>query len=218
MNMKISWLGHASFIIESGGKRLITDPFDEKLGYPVYEEEVDIATVSHDHWDHNASGRLKGNPIVVKGTGKFNIDGFKISGFPSFHDKSGGKERGINTIFKISTEGIDLLHMGDLGHVLSPEQYLALGKIDILLLPVGGVYTLDADEAYEIVQAIKPAVVIPMHFNTPHLCFELSPVEQFTSKFDQVIKQAFLEMTADNLPEQAEIIVLDYTSRLTGQE
>ncbi len=216
--MKITWLGHASFLIESGGKKLISDPFNEKLGYPVYEEEVDIATVSHEHWDHNATSRLKGNPAVIKSTGEFNIAGFKIIGFPAYHDKSKGKERGNNTVYKICAEGINLLHMGDLGHLLSSEQYLRLGQVDLLLLPVGGVYTIDADEAYQIVQAINPAIIIPMHFNTPHLCFELAPVEQFTCKFDQVIKQPFLEITADNLPEQAEIIVLDYTSRLTGQE
>ncbi len=213
--MKMSWLGHASFLIESGGKKLITDPFDEKLGYPPYDEEVDITTVSHEHWDHSAASNLKGKPVVVKGTGEFNVDGFQIIGFSTFHDKSSGKKRGINTVYKICVEDINLLHMGDLGHVLSPEQYLGLGKVDLLLLPVGGVYTVDADEAYQIVKAINPAVVIPMHFNTPHLCFKLDPVEQFTSKFDQVIKQAFLEITADKLPEQVEIIVLDYTSRLT---
>ncbi len=213
--MKISWLGHASFLIESGGKKLITDPFNEKLGYPPYDEEVDIATVSHEHWDHSATDILKGNPVVVKGTGEFNVGGFQIIGFSTFHDKSSGKKRGINTVYKICIEGINLLHMGDLGHLLSPEQYLGLGKVDLLLLPVGGVYTVDADEAYQIVKAINPAVVIPMHFNTPHLCFKLDPVEQFTSKFDQVIKQPFLEITADKLPEQVEIIVLDYTSRLT---
>ena len=213
--MKVSWLGHASFIIESGGKKLISDPFDEKLGYPVYEEEVDIATVSHEHWDHNATSILKGNPVVVKGTGEFKINGFTIIGFPTYHDKSRGKNRGSNTVYKICAEGINLLHMGDLGHILSPEQYLGLGQVDLLLLPVGGVYTIDADEAYQIVQAINPAIVIPMHFNTPHLSFELASLEQFASKFDQVVKQPFLEITANSLPEQAEIIVLDYTSQLT---
>ncbi len=213
--MRISWLGHASFLIESGGKKLISDPFDEKLGYPVYEEEVDISTVSHEHWDHSAVSILKGQPVVVKGTGDFEINGFKITGFPTYHDNKKGKKRGPNTVYKICTEGIDLLHMGDLGHLLSAEEYKMIGKVDILLLPVGGVYTVNADEAYQIVQAIHPTVVIPMHFNTPHLCFELDPVEKFTCKFDQVIKQPFLEITADNFPEQDEIIVLDYTSRLT---
>lgn len=214
--MRISWLGHASFLIESGGKKLVTDPFDEKLGYPVYIEEVDIATVSHEHWDHNAAGRLKGNPVQVRGVGEFAIDRFKIKGFPTYHDKSGGKQRGANTVYKICIEGINLLHMGDLGHVPSPEQYLQLGQVDLLLLPVGGVYTVDAQEAYQIVQDINPKVIIPMHFNTPHLSFELDPLEQFTCKFNQVIKQPYLEITADNLPEQTEIVVLDYTSRLTG--
>ncbi len=213
--MRIDWLGHASFLIESGGKKLITDPFDESLGYPVAEEEVELATVSHGHWDHCAVDRLKGNPVKVQTTGEFEAAGFKISGFPTYHDKSKGKERGPNIIFKIEAEGITLLHLGDLGHKLDSQQSAALGKIDILMVPVGGVYTVDAREAYDIVQSIKPRIVIPMHYNTPHLCFELAPLEAFTCQFDQVIKKAYLEIKADNLPETMEIIVLDYSSRLT---
>jgi L-ascorbate metabolism protein UlaG (beta-lactamase superfamily) len=102
-----------------------------------------------------------------------------------------------------------------LGHKLDTQQSAALGKIDILMVPVGGVYTVDAREAYDIVQSIKPRIVIPMHYNTPHLCFELAPLEAFTCQFDQVIKKAYLEIKADNLPETMEIIVLDYSSRLT---
>ncbi|NLO21939.1 MAG: MBL fold metallo-hydrolase [Syntrophomonadaceae bacterium] len=216
--MQMFWLGHASFFVESGGKKLITDPFDEKLGYPVWEAEVDVATVSHDHWDHCAVDRLKGSPIKLQATGEFNVAGFKISGFATYHDQSEGKERGSNIIFKIETEGITLLHLGDLGHQLSPEQYTALGKIDLLMIPVGGVYTVDAREAYDIVQAIKPRIVIPMHYHTPHLCFELAPVEEFTCQFEQVIKQPYLKINADNLPETMEIIILDYSSRLTVSE
>ena len=213
--MKITWLGHASFLIESEGKKLISDPFDEKLGYPLMEEVVEVATVSHGHWDHCAVSRLKGNPIKIQATGEFNAAGFKISGFPSYHDQSEGKQRGSNIIFRIEAEGITILHLGDLGHQLGPEQYRTLGQIDILMIPVGGKYTVDAREAYEIVQAIKPKLVIPMHYNTPHLCFSLAPVEEFTCQFEQVIKQPYLEINRDNLPETMEIIVLDYSSRLT---
>jgi L-ascorbate metabolism protein UlaG (beta-lactamase superfamily) len=102
--MRIYWLGHASFLIESGGKKLITDPFDESLGYPVAEEEVELATVSHGHWDHCAVDRLKGNPVKVQTTGEFEAEGFKISGFPTYHDKSKGKERGPNIIFELGVE------------------------------------------------------------------------------------------------------------------
>jgi len=213
--MKISWLGHASFLVESSGKKLISDPFDENVGYPLFQEEVDIVTVSHEHWDHNATGRLAGNPVLVRGTGEFDIDSFKITGFPSFHDKARGEERGINTMYRIGVEGINLLHLGDLGHLLSPEEHAALGKIDILMIPVGGVYTINADEAYQIVQALNPQIVIPMHFKTPHLCFDLAPVEEFTSKFDSVVKKPFLEITLDKQQEQTGVIVLDYMNWLT---
>ncbi len=213
--MQIFWLGHASLLVESGGKKLISDPFDEKLGYPLWEEEVDVATVSHEHWDHSAVDRLKGSPIKVQAAGEFNVAGFKIKGFPTYHDQSEGRERGLNIIFKIEAEGISLLHLGDLGHILSPKQCAALGEIDLLMVPVGGVYTVNAAEAYDVVQAIKPRIVIPMHYNTPHLSFELAPVEEFVGQFEKVIKQPYLEINRDNLPETMEIIVLDYSSRLT---
>jgi L-ascorbate metabolism protein UlaG (beta-lactamase superfamily) len=216
--MKITWLGHASFLIESGDKKLITDPFDEQLGYPVYDEEADIATVSHGHWDHSAVDRLKGSPQVVKSAGDFEIDGFKITGFNAYHDQSEGRDRGSNTIYKIFAEGIALVHLGDLGHIPTAEQYARMGEVDLLMIPVGGVYTIDAEEAYQIVQAIKPGIVIPMHYNTPHLCFELAPLEQFTCKFNQVVKQPYLEINAENFSQPMEIIVLDYSRRLTAIE
>lgn len=214
--MKISWLGHASFLIESGNMRLITDPFDENLGYPVYEQAVDAATVSHEHWDHNATDKLKGTPRVVRGPGHFELDNYSIEGFPSCHDKSGGSERGKNTIYKISAEGIDLLHLGDLGQILTDRQLAAMGAVDILMVPVGGKFTINAREAYDLVIALKPRVVIPMHYNTPHLSFELAPVEEFSCKFDRVIKKPFLEITETGLNEPTEVIILDYLHWLTS--
>lgn len=213
--MKIHWLGHASFLIESNGKKIITDPFDEKIGYPVYSQAVDIVTVSHDHWDHNSVGALKGNPTVISELGEFNIDGLKITGFPSYHDKSRGRERGLNNIYKFDLERITILHLGDLGHVPEPELNLSWGKIDILMIPVGGIYTINADEAQQTEKLIKPQLTIPMHFNTPELSFDLEPVERFISKYDWVIKKPWLEINSDNLYEQGGIVVLDYTSRLT---
>jgi L-ascorbate metabolism protein UlaG (beta-lactamase superfamily) len=213
--MKIHWLGHASFLIECNGRKIITDPFDEKIGYPVYSEAVDIATVSHDHWDHNSVENLKGSPIIIRETGEFKIHDIKISGFKSYHDKNRGKDRGLNNIYKFDLEQITVLHMGDLGHVPDPELNLLWGKIDILMIPVGGVYTINADEAYQTVQLINPQITIPMHFNTPELSFNLGPVETFTSKFDWVVKKPWLEVSSNNISEQGGIVVLDHTSRLT---
>ncbi|MDD2585128.1 MAG: MBL fold metallo-hydrolase [Syntrophomonadaceae bacterium] len=208
--MFIKWLGHASFLIEIAGQKLVTDPFDDKLGYPVYKQEVDITTVSHDHWDHNAVGILKGSPAVVKKPGVFNFGVINITGVESFHDKSQGSERGKNIIYKISAEGLDLVHLGDLGHTLTPEQVNDIGNTDILLVPVGGTFTVDAEEAFKVVEQLHPHIVIPMHFNTPHLSFELAPVEAFTSRFPRAVKVPHLEITSSDFKNELEVIVLDY--------
>lgn len=210
--MRINWLGHASFLIEAEGKKIITDPFDEKVGYPLYAGEVDIATVSHDHYDHNAVHLLKGNPVVVKETGHFSWGEINITGYPSYHDKNKGRDRGENIIYKISAEDISILHLGDLGHVLEDQTVKEIGDIDILLLPVGGVYTINADEAFTLAQKINPKIIIPMHFATPALSFALSPVEDFTSKFDYSVKKPYLYVSRKDLSSTGEVIVLDYTS------
>lgn len=210
--MKIKWLGHASFIIETAGKKIITDPFEEKVGYPLYEGEVNIATVSHDHYDHNAVHLLKGNPVVVKGTGVFEFDGIKITGYPSYHDKNRGQDRGENVIYKISAEGLNILHLGDLGHILEDELIEKIGEIDVLLIPVGGVYTINAEEAFILANRIKPALIVPMHFATPALTFALAPVEEFTSRFDYTVKKPYLSVKKEELDGKGKVVVLEYTN------
>lgn len=208
--MKIRWLGHASFIIELERGKIITDPPGEKAGYPVCNEEVDIATISHEHWDHNAVHVLKGNPRVIRGEGLFELEEAIIKGISSYHDKNKGRERGNNTIYKISAEGIDILHLGDLGHILNGEHLKQIGNVDVILLPVGGVYTIDADGAFENMQLLKPRIVIPMHFKTPHSTIDLAPLEAFTSKFDRVVKRPFLDISKEDLSAEPIVIVLDY--------
>lgn len=208
--MKIRWLGHACFHIEAEGKSLVTDPFDEKLGYPLFKQEVDIATVSHEHWDHNAVHVLTGKPRVIRGPGQYEMESIKIKGFASFHDKTQGADRGHNTIFKISAEGLDILHMGDLGHLLLQEEINEIGHVDILLIPVGGTFTIDADEAFDLAKKLKPGIIIPMHFNTPHLSFDLAPVEVFTAKFDKTVKRPYLQVARDSIEGLNGVIVLDY--------
>ena len=209
--MIIKWLGHASFLMESAGIKLLTDPFNVEIGYQLYKDKVDIVTVSHEHWDHNAVDILSGNPRVIRETGLSTIDGINILGISSFHDKKQGQERGNNIIFKISSENLDILHLGDLGHVLTDRQLMEVGNVDILLVPVGGRYTVDAEAAYEIVHLLQPSIIIPMHFLTPDVSLkELAPVEAFTAKFPRVIKKPFLEIRKEALTPEAKVIVLDY--------
>lgn len=211
--MKITWLGHASFLIESEDTCIVTDPFAKRVGYPIYAGKVDIVTVSHDHYDHNAVELLQGNPRVVRQTGEFTVDGTQITGFDSFHDKRQGQERGPNIIFKFVTEGISLLHLGDLGHVLAPEMAAGLGQIDVLMLPVGGRFTVDAGEAFTIAELLQPRIIIPMHYKTPPCTVQVGPVEAFTMKYDRVVKLPCLWLEREDIGKRSGVIVLDYPEK-----
>ncbi|NLG31941.1 MAG: MBL fold metallo-hydrolase [Syntrophomonadaceae bacterium] len=208
--MKISWLGHASFLLEIGKYKLVTDPAGEKVGYPNYKDKVDIVTISHEHFDHNAIDTLSGEPIIIRKPGVSKINGLTIQGIKTFHDKNGGINRGSNTVFKIVAEDIAVVHLGDIGHPLEKRQIKEIGLPDVLLLPVGGVYTIDADDAFEVVKQLNPRVVIPMHYKTPSLSFNLAPVEEFTQKLNQVVKIPYVEITKDTMEKQLTIIVLEY--------
>jgi len=178
--MEIIWLGHSSFLIkDSNGKTIITDPFDDSVGYNIYSDIADIVTVSHPHFDHNYTEKIQGNPTIINTVGTFNIDGIIITGIPSFHDKMKGSKRGSNNIYIMEVDNYRICHLGDLGHLLSSDDIDKLGSIDILLIPVGGNFTIDGKEAAEVAKAINSHIVIPMHFKTPALSFPLDGVEPF---------------------------------------
>ena len=210
--MKIWWRGHASFVIEAAGKKIVTDPFNAELGYPLKSQKADIVTISHDHWDHNALETIQGSPRVVRDIGNTDIGEIRLEGIASYHDQKKGRKRGANIIFIITTEGLRLVHLGDLGHPLNPAQLEQSGLVDILMVPVGGTYTIDAGEAEALVAALRPKIVIPMHFSTPHLSFTQAPHEHLTSFYDEVIKRPFLEVTSEHLGNQTKVVVLDYLS------
>jgi L-ascorbate metabolism protein UlaG (beta-lactamase superfamily) len=171
---------------------------------------ADIVTVSHEHYDHNAVKAVRGKPTVIRGAGSHEAAGVRVTGIPTYHDRSHGKERGTNTVFIIEMEGIRIVHLGDLGHVLSFEQVEGIGAVDVLLVPVGGRFTIDAEEAAATVSQLRPRITIPMHFQTPHLSFELAPVEGFLRRFERVTKVPYLEIDADKLDEEQRVVVLDY--------
>lgn len=210
--MRIEWKGHACFLVECSGKIVVTDPFADSYGYSPIRGRADIVTVSHDHNDHNAWQNLSGNPLVLNQVGDFDLGAISIKGVASYHDDKKGALRGQNIIYRIKTEGLSLAHLGDLGHILSPAQLEALGKIDILLLPVGGTYTIDAGQAQQVLEQIDPAIVIPMHFKTPPINLPIAPVEAFISKFARVVKKPFLEVNSEDLQGETRVIVLDYLS------
>ncbi|UCG29391.1 MAG: MBL fold metallo-hydrolase [candidate division WOR-3 bacterium] len=211
--MKIKFLGHAAFLIESGnGVRIITDPykpgcFDGGIKYEPITEEADIVTISHEHDDHNCID-IQGKPTFVRGAAKKDIKGIEITGTDVFHDESGGSERGTNTIFKMTIDGMNIVHLGDLGHPLSDEDVKAIGAVDILFIPVGGYFTIDATVAGETVNKLGPKIVIPMHFKTDKCGFPIAAVDDYimnkdVKKFDDAI-----EIRKEDLPDKTIIYLL----------
>ncbi len=182
--MRIEYLGHASFLIESSsGIRIVTDPYQPgafgALRLKPLDVEADLVTVSHDHLDHNYVRGVGGNPKVIKNPGTHEFGEISITGFPSFHDESKGRERGSNIIFVIEADGLRIMHCGDLGHKLIMEDKKEIGDVDIMLIPVGGTFTVDADTAWEIIDLIKPSIVIPMHYKVSCVDLPIGPVEDF---------------------------------------
>ncbi|MHC2994369.1 MAG: MBL fold metallo-hydrolase [Candidatus Atribacteria bacterium] len=211
--MKIRWLGHASFLIESErGIKIITDPFDETLGYKLPRIKANIVTVSHEHFDHNYVRGVKGRPVVFKGPVKRESHKMEFEGISTYHDSVFGSKRGPNTIFIIKADGLKLCHLGDLGHILGPDKLAEIGSVDILFIPVGGFYTIDSTQATQIVNDLKPRITIPMHYKTEIIKFSIDPVEVFLSNKDNIrrLESNELEIRKDTLPENNQIFVLKY--------
>ncbi|MBI2848021.1 MAG: MBL fold metallo-hydrolase, partial [Chloroflexi bacterium] len=165
--MKIKWLGHASFLITlDSGNSIITDPYapNPRLAYSEIKESADIVTVSHEHGDHNNVAAVKKSPQVLRNSAS--VKGINFKAVQAFHDTAGGQQRGKNTIFCIEAEGLRICHLGDLGHSLSSQQIDDMGRVDVLFVPVGGNYTIDAQAASELVNKLGARIVIPMHYKT----------------------------------------------------
>ena len=212
--MQISWLGHSCFKIETKGNgdavTIIIDPYDDSLGLKMPSLKADIVLVSHDHFDHNNVAAVRGEPFVITTPGEYEIKKVFVYGVPTYHDTTQGSERGLNTAWRIDAEGLSLAHLGDLGHVLTEQQLSILEGVDILCLPVGGVYTIDAKAASEVVSQIEPRLVIPMHYKIPGLKVDIAPLEAFAKemgiKTDTVDK---LKVTKKELiNEDTKVIVL----------
>jgi|UniRef100_A0A7C3YTK6 L-ascorbate metabolism protein UlaG (beta-lactamase superfamily) len=212
--MKIKFFGHAAFLIEGEGKRIITDPYKpnayNSLKYKPISSPADIVTISHDHEDHNYYQGIKGNPVVIKEEGEKRIDGIKIKGISTFHDRKRGKERGKNIIFVFEIEGIRVAHLGDLGTEIEESVRKEMGSIDILLLPVGGYFTIDAEEAKRVSSLLRPKVIIPMHYKTSLCDFPIAPVDDFLlgEKNCRIFSGSQVEIKREDLKE-GEIWVLN---------
>lgn len=210
--MKIRWFGHSCFgLTASDETRILTDPFDESVGYPLPQMEAAVVTASHGHFDHAYTHGLPGHPRVLRETGSYQAGPVAIGTIQTFHDASGGRQRGGNLMFHFAEAGLHLLHAGDLGHILTAEQILACGQVDVLLIPVGGTYTLEADGAWQVVEQLKPRLIVPMHYRTDALAFPLDSVDPFLhGRSHRRLPYATIEVTAETLPAEREIQVLSY--------
>jgi len=214
--MEIKYLGHSAFYIKSKNARVVFDPFDPSMvGLPLKKMEADVVCVSHDHNDHNFVDGVEGNPYVISGPGEYEVKGVKVTGIPSFHDDAGGKDRGRNSIYLVEVEDVFVCHLGDLGHKLTDNQLKGLEKVDVLLIPVGGFYTIDSKAANEVIAQIEPKMVIPMHFRpakTSKPVFDkLGSLDDFLKEMGETprYEKSLTVNKNDFVEEQVSLVVLE---------
>lgn len=214
--MYITWLGQSCFKIQTksqkdlGEATIVTDPYGN-IGFKMPRFGADIVTISHNHLGHNNSEAINGNPFIIKQAGEYEVKNIFIYGFTSFHDKVQGAERGKNIIYKIQTEGMTVAHLGDVGHLLDNGLAEKLEGTDILMIPVGGVFTIDAKQAAEIVNQIEPRIIIPMHYKLPGINVKLDPLDNFLKEMGAAKKEMVekLKISKKELPqEKSQIIIL----------
>ncbi len=211
--MDINWLGHSCFRIRGKhGTIVVTDPYSPSLGYSLGKPTARVVTISHQHPGHSYAEGIGNEPKLVTRPGEYEINDILIIGIATFHDEEGGRKRGKNTAYLIEIDGVSVCHLGDLGHVLTSEQVEEIGNVDVLLLPVGGMSTINAPKAAEVVRQLEPKVVVPMHYKTPALNWELEPVGRFLKEIGvkEVNPQPKLSFTKSNLPTSTQVFLLDY--------
>jgi L-ascorbate metabolism protein UlaG (beta-lactamase superfamily) len=183
--MQIVWNGQSCFQINAtvskGNQvKIVIDPFSSDIGLKTPTPEADLVLCTHDHYDHNNVKSIKGNPFLIDGPGEYEVKGVFVQGISSWHDNKQGEERGKNTIYTIEVEDLKICHMGDFGQdELNESQLEQIGEIDILMIPVGGTYTIDAKGALKVSSQIEPKIIIPMHYSLPKLKVKLDGVDKF---------------------------------------
>jgi L-ascorbate metabolism protein UlaG (beta-lactamase superfamily) len=211
--MIIKYLAHAAFLINAQNEtKIITDPYHPApdLKYSPIDESADIVTSSHSHNDHNAVESIGGQPRLFTETGNWSLNGITVKGVAAFHDDQGGRQRGRNIIYCFKVDGLNLCHLGDLGQALEASQLDVLKPVDVLLLPVGGFFTIDLKTAAATAAALNARVIIPMHYKTAKAGLPIAPIDDFLAGKKNVrrLKSSSLEISRDTLPAAPEIIVL----------
>ncbi len=214
--MRLTYYGHASFLVETrDGTRIIIDPyipgcFDGAVRYEAITDEADVVIATHEHEDHCGVDLIAGGPQIFVQPKQETVGELKITGVDSFHDEGGGSERGTNTIVILDDGDLRLVHLGDLGHELDPATVAAIGKVDVLLIPVGGYFTIDHTVAAHVVDMLAPRLVIPMHYKTDKVDFPIAGVDPFLAGQGRVDRKesSTIEVDADSLPKERTVVVL----------
>lgn len=219
--MILSFLGHSCFKIKGKRGTIITDPYNGYVGFNLPGVSADIITVSHAHEDHNNIQAVAGtarrkNPFIVDQPGEYEVGGLSVFGVATWHDASQGAERGNNIVFTALVDDLRICHLGDLGHELSSEQLEEIGSADILLCPVGGVFTINPVQAVKVIRSLEPSIVIPMHYKTAQhkqeVFGELATLDDFVKEYGAEVEPVEkLEIEKSRLPEETELIILKQT-------
>ena len=218
--MYITYFGHSAFKLRGKTVTLVTDPYNKSVGWTMKKQSADMVTIRHQHKDHNAADRVEGTsrrkePYVIAAPGEYEISEVGVFGWGSYHDSKKGEERGKNTIYNIQMDNVRVAHLGDLGHVLSDELVQNIGEVDVLMVPVGGIYTINAEQAVDVVNLLQPSVVIPMHYKTDNhdakVFSKMDGVEVFLKEMgvEGVEPVEKLRVSENDLPEVTEVVVLE---------
>jgi L-ascorbate metabolism protein UlaG (beta-lactamase superfamily) len=210
--MIISWLGHSAFKIQDKDVTLVIDPYD-KIGLKMPKIQADILLITHEHEDHNNIEAIKGEPFLIKGPGEYEVKNIFIYGITLDHDNKNGAERGKLTAYLMEIEGIKVAHLSDIGQdSLTDEQMELFEGVDILLIPVGGEYTINGAGAVKIISQIQPRIVIPMHYKIPGVNLKLETVDKFLKEFGVAAPEKLdkLKISKKDLPqEETKVIILN---------
>ena len=212
--MQITWYGHSCFLLTAeSGYSILTDPCDVDTGYDLHDIVCDAVTISHDHPSHNCLSGVTGTPLVIHTAGEHKAGDLSVTGFDSYHDDTKGATRGGNLVFRFGIDALNVLHLGDLGHLLSDEQIAQIGPVDVLLAPIGGVCTIDAQTATQLADALHAKVLIPMHYKTPVLHFNIEGLEPLlaanASRRVHSLNANTAALTRESLGENR-LLILDY--------
>jgi L-ascorbate metabolism protein UlaG (beta-lactamase superfamily) len=213
--VEITWYGRSCFRLRGREATAITDPCPPSTGFVAGKHSVDLLTISHDHPDHSYTRSITAGLTLTR-PGEYEYRDLLVTGVRSFHDGTGGTERGENMIFAVEIDGVHVCHLGDLGHLLTDDQLSELGPIDVLLVPVGGQTTISPVEAAEVVAQVSPKVVIPMHYATDGASRDLLDAEKFLQEMaltGETARQPKAQVTSASLPDETQVVLLEPRGR-----